>query len=264
MEMNAELKQFVLDKLKLRWSPEQIARELKRLYPDNMEMRLSHETIYRYVYVLPRGSLKKELLLYLRQQKLYHRRTGKNQPRNEEKRGQIPEMISIEERPKEVEKRTIPGHWEGDLILGKWKRSALGTLVERTTRTTILVPLLNKDAVSVRKAFAQEMKKVPQQMKLSLTYDQGREMSEHKLFTKNTKIKVYFAHPGSPWERGTNENTNGLIRQFFPKGTEFDKVSRTEIKQVQDMLNGRPRKSLNWEKPYEVFDELINKVAIEG
>jgi len=264
MEMNAELKQFVLDKLKLRWSPEQIARELKRLYPDNMEMRLSHETIYRYVYVLPRGSLKKKLLLYLRQQKLYHRRTGKNQPRNEEKRGQIPEMISIEERPKEVEKRTIPGHWEGDLILGKWKRSALGTLVERTTRTTILVPLLNKDAVSVRKAFAQEMKKVPQQMKLSLTYDQGREMSEHKLFTKNTKIKVYFAHPGSPWERGTNENTNGLIRQFFPKGTEFDKVSRTEIKQVQDMLNGRPRKSLNWKKPYEVFDELINKVAIEG
>ena len=264
MEMNAELKQFVLDKLKLRWSPEQIARELKRLYPDNMEMRLSHETIYRYVYVLPRGSLKKELLLYLRQQKLYHRRTGKNQPRNKEKRGQIPEMISIEERPKEVEKRTIPGHWEGDLILGKWKRSALGTLVERTTRTTILVPLLNKDAVSVRKAFAQEMKKVPQQMKLSLTYDQGREMSEHKLFTKNTKIKVYFAHPGSPWERGTNENTNGLIRQFFPKGTEFDKVSRTEIKQVQDMLNGRPRKSLNWKKPYEVFDELINKVAIEG
>lgn len=258
MDQNQELKQFIFDKLKLRWSPDQIAKELKKVYPDNESMRISHEAIYTYVYVLPRGSLKKELLSYLRQQKKYRRRKGKNQPRNDEKRGQIPEMISIEERPIEVEDRTIPGHWEGDLIMGKWKRSALGTIVERTTRTVILVPLVNKDAESVRKSFAREMKKLPNQMKLSLTYDQGKEMSEHKLFTKDTKIKVYFAHPGSPWERGTNENTNGLIRQFFPKGTEFDKVSRREIKHVQDLLNGRPRKTLGYQKPYEVFNELIN------
>jgi len=221
-------------------------------------MQISRETIYSYIYVLPRGSLKKELLSYLRQKKIYKRRKGKNQPRNDEKRGQIPEMISIEERPKEVEDRTIPGHWEGDLILGKWKRSALGTIVERTTRTVILVPLVNKDAESVRESFAREMKKLPTQMKLSLTYDQGKEMTQHKLFTKDTQIKVYFAHPGSPWERGTNENANGLIRQFFPKGTEFDKVSRKKIKHVQDLLNGRPRRALGYRKPYEVFNELIN------
>lgn len=259
LDQNPLLKQFVFDKLKLRWSPDQIAKELKIMYPDNESMCISHETIYTNIYVLPRGSLKKELLAYLRQQKKYRRRKDKNQPRNDEKRGQIPEMISIEERPQEVADRTIPGHWEGDLILGKWKRSALGTLVERTTRTLILVPLVNKDALSVRKSFAREMKKLPIQMKLSLTYDQGKEMSEHQLFTKDTKIKVYFAHPGSPWERGTNENTNGLIRQFFPKGTEFDKVSRQEIKHVQDLLNGRPRRALNYQKPYEVFNELINK-----
>jgi IS30 family transposase len=258
-----ELKEFVLSGLSKRWSPEQIAKALKCLYADNKHMQASHETIYSYIYVLPRGSLKKELLGYLRQQRKYRRRKGKNQPRETEKRGQIPDMISIEERPQEVLDRIIPGHWEGDLIMGKWKRSALGTLVERTTRTVILVPLARKDAESVRKAFAREMKFVPSQMKLSLTYDQGKEMSEHRLFTKETKIKVYFAHPGSPWERGTNENTNGLIRQFFPKGTEFDKVSRREIKQVQGLLNGRPRKVLNWMKPDEMFNELINKVAIE-
>lgn len=258
IDQNSELKQFVFDKLKLRWSPDQIAQELKALYPDNETMQVSHEAIYTYIYVLPRGSLKKELLSYLRQQKKYRRRKGNKQSRKDEKRGQIPEMISIEERPKEVENRAIAGHWEGDLILGKWKRSALGTLVERTTRTVILVPLVNKDAESVRKSFAREMKKLPVQMKLSLTYDQGKEMSEHKLFTKDTKIKVYFAHPGSPWERGTNENTNGLIRQFFPKGTEFDKVSRRKIKHVQNLLNGRPRRALDYRKPYEVFNALIN------
>ena len=166
-------------------------------------------------------------------------------------------MTSIEERPAEVADRTVPGHWEGDLIIGKNRRSALGTLVERTTRTTILVPLNNRQALTVRKSFAKEIRQVPRQMKLTLTYDQGREMAEHKLFSKQTEIKVYFAHPGSPWERGTNENTNGLVRQFFPKGTDFNKVSRKEIKKVQRLLNGRPRKTLNWQTPYEVFNKLL-------
>jgi len=159
-------------------------------------------------------------------------------------------MISIEERPRETNDRTVPGHWEGDLILGKWKQSALGTIVERTTRTTILVPLVRKDAVSVRQSFASEMK-------LSLTYDQGKEMSEHKLFTQRTKIKVYFAHPGHPWERGTDENASGLIRQFFPKGTDFSRIPKREIKRVQNLPNGWPRKALNRGKHYEVFNKLV-------
>jgi len=253
LDADKQLRNYVFEKLKLYWSPEQIAESLKRDYPEDTTMRISHESIYSYIYVLPRGSLRKELKAYLRQKK---RQRG-NYKKRHEKQGQIPDMISIEERPKEVEDRTVPGHWEGDLIVGKNHQSALGTLVERTTRTTILVPLKNKDAVSVRKAFTREAKRIPQQMRLSMTYDRGKEMAQHKLFTKDTKMKVYFAHPYSSWERGTNENTNGLIRQFFPKGTDFRKVSKYQIKKAQHLLNGRPRKILDWQKPYEVFKELL-------
>lgn len=251
---NSFLEEYIHSHLKLRWSPEQIAQRLKIEYPDDKSMHVSHESIYSYLYVLPRGELKKELLSYLRQE-----RTLRKQRKNtHEKRGTIPNMISIDERPTEVEERIIPGHWEGDLIMGKDHQSALGTLVERTTRTTILVPLQAKDAKAVRKAFARETKKLPIQMKQSLTYDRGKEMTEHELFTKRTKIQVYFAHPHSPWERGTNENTNGLIRQYFPKGTDFTKITKTYIKTVQDLLNGRPRKVLNWKTPFEVFTDLLH------
>ncbi|MDI6783773.1 MAG: IS30 family transposase [bacterium] len=253
---NAALQAFVHAKLKLRWSPQQIVQFLKKEYAGRKDMQVSHEAIYTYLYVLPRGTLKKELLSCLRQQRKY-RRKRKNCANEPDQRGKIPEMISIEARPKEVAKRTVPGHWEGDLLLGKWKQSALGTLGERTTRTTLLVPLSAKDAITVRRAFSREMKRLPQQMKRSMTYDQGREMVEHKLFTRKTKVRVYFAHPGSPWERGTNENTNGLVRQFFPKGTDFNKVSRRKIKYVQHLLNGRPRKVLNWQIPYEVFNKFV-------
>lgn len=167
-------------------------------------------------------------------------------------------MLSIEERPKEVEDRTVPGHWEGDLIMGRYKRTALGTLVERTTRYALLVPLgRKKDAASVRKAYARALRTVPSELRKTLTYDQGKEMSQHKRFTVDTGITVYFAHPGSPWERGTNENTNGLIRQYFPKGTEFDKVPTREIKRVQRKLNDRPRAALGFYKPDEVFTKLV-------
>ena len=249
------LKQYIHKKLRKKWSPAQIVKELKKDYPLDMNMRIAPETIYTYLYVLPRGSLKKELLSCLRQ----NRKRRHQQSRGVKMERNLEEMLSIEERPKEVEDRIIPGHWEGDLIIGKYNRSALGTLVERTTRTTILVPVKNREAETVARAFAKEAKKLPQQMKLTLTYDQGREMAEHKLFTKLTGIKVYFAHPKSPWERGTNENTNGLIRQFFPKGTDFNKVSRREVKKAQDLLNGRPRAALNFQKPYEVFNQLINQ-----
>jgi len=245
---------------KKKWSPRQIAEELKKDYPLDMTMRISPEAIYTYIYVLPKGALKKELTTCLRRN---HKRRHK-QSRGIKMERNIEDMLSIEERPQEVADRIIPGHWEGDLIIGKNNRSALGTLVERTTRTTILIPVKNKEAEVVAKAFAKEVRKLPQQMRLSMTYDQGREMAKHKLFTNITGTKVYFAHPRSPWERGTNENTNGLIRQFFPKGTDFHKVSRYEVKKVQDLLNGRPRQALGFQKPYEVFNQLINNtVALE-
>lgn len=218
-------------------------------------MRISHEAIYQYVYVLPRGSLKQALVQGLRQERAYRRK--KTRSKSTEMRGKIADMLSIEERPKEVEDRTIPGHWEGDLILGKYKRTALGTLVERTTRYTMLVPLKAKDAASVRLAYAKALTKLPKTLARSLTYDQGKEMSQHLRFTIDTGIQVYFAHPASPWERGTNENTNGLIRQFFPKGTEFDKIPLRSIRDAQDLLNGRPRKVLGFEKPNEVFTRLV-------
>jgi IS30 family transposase len=255
LDTNEELKNQVFSLLAFEWSPEQIAKRLKRQYPHDIRMHISHESIYTYIYCLPRGELKKELIGYLRREQKERRRRGGVY----EKRGNIPDMVSIHERPEEVASRIIPGHWEGDLVVGAGHKSAIGTLVERTTRTTIIVPLKTKDAASVRKAFAREMKSLPRQMKLSLTYDRGMEMAEHKLFTKETKMQVYFADPYSPWQRGTNENTNGLIRQYFPKGTDFTTITRKEIKRVQNLLNGRPRKALAFETPYEAFTRLINE-----
>lgn len=251
---NAKLKRYIYRKLRKKWSPEQIAKELPKDYPEDMTMRIAPETIYAHLYVLPRGELKKELLACLRQN---HKRRHK-QSRSARSERKLEDMLSIEERPREVEDRIIPGHWESDLVVGKNNRSAIGTIVERTTRTTILVPLKNKSAEVVAKAFAKEILKLPKQMRLTMTHDQGREMAKHKLLSEMTGVKIFFAHPRSPWERGTNENTNGLIRQFFPKGTDFNKVSRAEIKKVQDLLNGRPRAALNFQKPIEVFNQLIN------
>jgi IS30 family transposase len=253
LEDNVHLKRYLYRKLRKKWSPEQIAKELPKDYPRDMAMRISPETIYAHLYILPRGELKKELLACLRQNRKRrhkHSRVAQNERKLED-------MLSIEERPKEVEDRIIPGHWESDLVVGKNNRSAIGTIVERTTRTTILVPLKNKSAEIVTKAFAKEILKLPKQMRLTMTHDQGREMAKHKLLTEMTGVKIFFAHPRSPWERGTNENTNGLIRQFFPKGTDFNKVSRREIKKVQDLLNGRPRAALNFQKPIEMFNQLI-------
>ena len=222
---NALLAKVVQSKLRLFWSPSQRAEYLKRQYDG--QMQISAESIYTYIYVLPRGELKKELIKCLRRQHKKRRTQGHSQVGQT---ANLEDMLSIEERPAEVADRCVPGHWEGDLIIGGRNKSAVGTLVERTNRTVILVPLKNKTAKEVSQAFAKEMKKLPKQMRLTLTYDQGREMALHKLFTQKTKRKVYFAHPRSPWERGTNENTNGLIRQFFPKGTNFNKVSRSEKK----------------------------------
>ena len=258
--LNKRLRKYAHEKLRLHWSPEQIVQCLYKDYPESKTMRVSSEAIYSYLYVLPRGELMRELLTCLRRRhKRRHKRSfGKSlSPRK------IEGMISIEERPKEVEQRTVPGHWEGDLLIGRNRQSALGSLVERTTRTTILVRLKKRDAATVRRSFARKAKRLPAEMRLSMTYDQGREMAQHRLFTKETRMKVYFAHPASPWERGTNENTNGLIRDFFPKGTDFNKVSLREIKHVQHLLNGRPRKVLNWNTPYDAF-KCLTGVALEN
>jgi len=256
LDKDKRLRTYVLQRLTQQWSPKGISERLKIEYPLNMEMRISHEAIYRYIYVLPRGELKRTLIRALRQEHAY--RHNHKAGERSETRGKIADMLSIEERPVEVEDRTVPGHWEGDLILGKNKQSALGTLVERTTRYTILVPLGDKkDAVSVREAFAKAFYSFPTELKKTLTYDQGKEMSEHKRFTIDTGIEVYFAHPSSPWERGTNENTNGLLRQYFPKGTDFTKISVRTINQVQRKLNDRPRAVLNYLKPDEMINVLV-------
>lgn len=254
---HAPLRVYMEEKLRLRWSPEQIAKRIKIAYPTDMNMRISHEAIYAHVYVLPKGNLKKELLKCLRRghKRRYRSRKNATEPKP------LKDMISIDERPLEVESRTIPGHWEGDLIIGRNRQSALGTLTERMSRFALLVKVHGKNAEEIRKKFARKLKRLPEHLRLSLTYDQGREMAQHTLFTQATDIRVYFAHKGCPWERGTNENFNGLLRQFFPKGTDFNQVTGYQINRVQDLLNGRPRKVLNWETPFEV---LGRSVALES
>lgn len=250
---NIELQRFIHKHIRKKWSPWQIAIKLKEQYPDDKSMNVSHETIYFYIYLHCKKTLKDELIKGLRQQKKLrgeNRTSAMREPK-------IKDRLSIDERPLEVLGREIPGHWEGDLIIGKNQASAIGTLVERSTRTVILVHLKDRSAETVRKAFEKKFKALPDVMKKTLTYDNGTEMAQHKLFTKNTTVKVYFTHPYSPWERPTNENTNGLLRQYFPKGTDLSKVSKYMLQKVQDELNERPRHVLNYKSPAEVFDKMI-------
>jgi IS30 family transposase len=252
-----KLRMDVLIKLGWRWSPEQISISLAENFPQEKNMQLSFEAIYLHIYVHSKMNIKNVLIRQLRQERKFRG----NVRRGKDKRTTIKDPIRIDERPLDVLGRQKPGHWEGDLVMGKDRESAIGTLVERTTRMLIIVYLLAKDATSVRKAFEREFKNIPRHMKLTMTYDNGTEMAQHELFTKNTKIDVYFAHPYSPWERGTNENTNGLIRDYFPKGTDFSTVSKKELKRVQNELNKRPRKVLNSKTPIAVFESYSTKKA---
>lgn len=256
LDSNPRLQREVIKYLNLRWAPEQIAKRLKILYPNDMNMHVSHETIYAYIYVHPRMHLKRQLLFYLRRKHKYRRIRDKDRIKSRP----IQNIISIDQRPPEVTDRKIAGHWEGDLIVGAGNASAIGALVERMSRMTLLVKLKARDAATVRKAFTRKLNHLPEHMKRSLTCDQGQEMAEHTLFTQKTKIRVYFAHPHSPWERGTSENTNALVRDFFPRGTDFLKISNYQLLKVQKLLNDRPRKILNWYTPREVF---TNNVALE-
>lgn len=252
IEMNPELKFYVDEHLLKKWSPDQISVSLRNKFIDP-GMHLSPESIYMYVHVHSKPELRATLIESLRQK----RKIRGNVRRGKDKRGTISDITRIDERPAEVEGREIPGHWEGDLILGQNRESAIGTLVERSTRALILVHLKSRDAETVRKAFEKKFNELPLLMKKSLTYDNGTEMAQHKLFTKNTKVKVYFAQPYSPWQRPTNENTNGLLRQYFPKGTDLSKFTKRQLQFVQDEMNERPRRALNYKSPKEVFDEII-------
>jgi IS30 family transposase len=248
------LRSAVESKLKTNWSPEQIAGWLKSEYPGEECNQVSHETIYRSLFIQARGVLKKELQQHLRSKRTIRR--SKHASSNPDKRGQIKDMISISERPASVEDRAIPGHWEGDLISGS-KNSHIATLVERHTRFVSLVKVEGKDTNTVVSALIKQAKKLPDHLYKSLTWDQGKELSDHKKFTMATSIDVYFCDPSSPWQRGSNENTNGLLRQYFPKGTDLSVHSQAELNRVARELNERPRKTLNFETPAARFNACV-------
>jgi IS30 family transposase len=235
------------------WSPQQIATRLRDEFGDDHRMRISHETIYKTLYVQGRGELRRELARCLR--------TGraKRVPRGRlEKRGRIPDMIMISDRPPEVQDRAVPGHWEGDLLMGKDGKSAIGTLVERSTRFVMLFPLSKgKTAEHVREAMTETIQSLPAALRRTLTWDQGREMTQHVRFSVDTGVEVFFCDPHSPWQRGSNENTNGLLRQYFPKGRGLSRIARAELQAAADGLNGRPRETLGWKTPAEKLAEFV-------
>jgi IS30 family transposase len=239
----------VLRYLKAGYSPEQIAGTLAVVHPETPSLQVSHETIYTAIYAMPRGELRTQVIGWLR---FGH---AKRRPRagGQDRRGQIPDMVSIHERPPEVEERLVPGHWEGDLIKGAHNRSAVGTLVERTTLFTVLSRMDNASAESALSGFSHVLNRIEAQKRLSLTYDQGREMAAHQRLTEATGVKVYFADPHSPWQRGINENTNGLLRQYLPKGSDLSVFTQKELDAIAWKLNTRPRKSLGFKCPAELF-----------
>ncbi len=254
---NGSLRRIVELLLEARWSPQQIAWQLRHDHPNEPEMWVSHETIYQSLFVQGRGALRAELTRCLRTGRARRRPAGRAKPS-----GELAAMVLLSERPAEVEDRAVPGHWEGDLIIGKANRSAIGTLVERQTRFVMLVALPHgRTAEAVRAALAERILALPVELRRSLTWDRGSEMAEHVRFTVETGVQVYFCDPHSPWQRGSNENTNGLVRQYFPKGTDLSVHDQAHLDGVARELNGRPRQTLGWMKPSEA---LAKVVALSG
>jgi transposase, IS30 family len=251
----ARLRANVEAGLMVRWSPQQIAARLIVDYPDDAEMRVSHETIYQSLFVQSRGALRRELTKCLRTKRVHRRPGGVSIA------GGLRDMVPISQRPAEATDRAVPGHWEGDLLIGKAGRSAIATLVERTTRYTMLVRVDDRTTIAVCTALATSIQRLPETLRRSLTWDQGKEMANHATFSVASGVKVYFCDPSSPWQRGTNENTNGLLRQYFPKGTDLTQYHQHDLDAVADELNGRPRQTLSWMKPSEAFEQLVALTA---
>ena len=250
---NHRLRTVVEDKLERWWSPLQISRWLLEQYPDDEEMRVSHETIYQSLFIQGKGALRKELWRCLRTGRAVRRPQG----RPKSTKGQIRDMVMISERPAEVEDRAVPGHWEGDLLMGK-RQTAIGTLVERWSRYVMLFALPDGNtAEAVRDALTATVQRLPEHLWQSLTWDQGKEMAQHAQFSVDTGIEVFFCDPNSPWQRGTNENTNGLLRQYFPKGTDMSKLTQDDLDQAAYSLNTRPRQTLNWMTPSDKLAETL-------
>jgi IS30 family transposase len=252
--VNRLLQKIVARKLSKQWSPQQVSGWLKVEYPDDEMMRVSHETIYRSLFVQSRGVLKKELLSHLRSRRIMRR--GKTSSTQGQPRGQIIDAVSIRERPAEVADRAIPGHWEGDLLSGA-KNTHIATLVERQSRFVMLVRVDGKDSESVVSALVREVKRLPAGLMSSLTWDRGTELAQHKRFTVATDVNVYFCDPRSPWQRGSNENTNGLLRQYFPNGTDLSVYSQGDLDAVALKLNTRPRKTLGYQTPSAKFIQSV-------
>lgn len=250
---NPVLCERVIEDLQRLWSPEQISGRLRAEFPDDLEMRVSYETIYKSLFIQGRGELKRELTRCLRTGRTKRLAHGRSDGRNK-----IADMVPISERPAEAADRAVPGHWEGDLIIGTMTRSAVGTLVERSSRFTVLLHLPDDHgAAAVREAATEAIQRLPAALVRSLTWDQGREMLQHREFTIDTGVQVYFCDPHSPWQRPTNENTNGLLRQFLPKGTDLGVHTVTDLERIAQSLNERPRKSLGYMTPSEKFAELV-------
>lgn len=254
LALNRSLSKIVETKLRSNWSPEQIAGWLKREFPDDENNQVSHETIYRSLFVQARGALKKELQLYLRSKRTIRR--AKSSSLKGDGLGRVPNAVPISERPASVEDRAIPGHWEGDLIEGS-KNSCIATLVERHSRFVMLVKLGNKRTETVVSALIEQAKQLPEELYKSLTWDRGTEMKGHQRFTLETDIQVYFCDPQSPWQRGSNENTNRLLRQYLPKGTDLSVHSQEELNEIARQLNERPRKTLEYETPADRFNRCV-------
>ena len=242
----------VEDGLQERWSPQQIAARLRRDYPGQEAMRISHETIYRSLYVQSRGELRRQLTAQLRTGRSTRRSRGRV-----ELRGRIPDMVAIAERPPEVDERRVPGHWEGDLVMGAGGKSAIATLVERHTRYVLLARLADRTTATVTAALQERIQALPAHLVQSLTWDQGRELAAHQRFTEQTGVQVYFCDPHSPWQRGSNENTNGLLRQYLPRTADLAEFTQADLDQIAAELNGRPRKTLDWDKPAERMHALL-------
>jgi len=254
LEENRVLHDAVNSGLEQKWSPKQISKRLRQDFPDDDTMRVSHETIYQCLYLQARGELRTQLKLALR-----HGRTRRvNRSRTTVATGKILDMVNISERPVEADDRAVPGFWEGDLIIGKGGKSQIATLVERTSRYVMLIRIpYDRTAQRVAALLAQKMETLPDFLRNSVTWDQGKEMAAHASFTMKTGIDVYFCDPHSPWQRGTNENTNGLLRQYFPKGTDLSGYTQAELDAVADELNNRPRQTLDWLKPTEVLNKFL-------